>query len=413
MNKKACFKCGSQDHFIRDCPELPEKDKYQNAIPSNIAARGRPLRNTGNVTSSKGTKKDSAVRSEARAPARAYAIRAREDASSPDVIIDTFSLYDFDVIALIDPGSTHSCVCENLVSSKSFSAESIKFVIKVSNPLRKYVLVDKVCKNCLLMTRVLDAKVFELKIESVPVVCEYPYVFPKELPGLPPIKEVEFAIELVLGTSPISIAPYRMAPTKLKELKSQLQELTDRGFVRPSFSPWGAPVLFVKKKDESMRLCIDYHQLKKFTIKNKYRLPRIDDLFDQLKGATVFSMAIISCELKIQMYRRMHLEQVISKLARIQGSSEIVSRYHLSLSTFELWYFEYMACIGLAQPNTRSSRRACMAICRARSSHTDVCVGLVTQVIELHGVGHGLGHGHVLPFRMCTRPVRRACLVAV
>ncbi|KAK5839326.1 hypothetical protein PVK06_008103 [Gossypium arboreum] len=80
-----------------------------------------------------------------------------------------------------------------------------------------------------------------------------------------------------------------MAPTELKELKAQLQELTDKGFVRPSFSPWGAPVLFVKKKDGSMRLCIDYRQLNKVTIKNKYPLPRIDDLFDQLKGATVFS----------------------------------------------------------------------------------------------------------------------------
>ncbi|KAA3466497.1 Gag-Pol polyprotein [Gossypium australe] len=126
---------------------------------------------------------------------------------------------------------------------------------------------------------VLDTKVSESKIESVPVVCEYPDVFPKELPMLPLIREVEFAIELVPGTSPISIAPYRMAPTELKELKSQLQELTDRG----------APVLFIKKKDGSMRMCIDYRQLSKVTIKNKYLLPRIDDLFDQLKGATLFS----------------------------------------------------------------------------------------------------------------------------
>ncbi|KAG8483128.1 hypothetical protein CXB51_022047 [Gossypium anomalum] len=109
-----------------------------------------------------------------------------------------------------------------------------------------------------------------------PLVCEYPDVFLEELPGLPLIREVEFAIELVLRTSPISIAPYRMAPTELKELKAQLQELTDR-------------VLFVKKKDGSMRLCIDYRQLNKVTIKNKYPLPRINDLFDQLKGATVFS----------------------------------------------------------------------------------------------------------------------------
>ncbi|KAA3487640.1 DNA/RNA polymerases superfamily protein [Gossypium australe] len=131
---------------------------------------------------------------------------------------------------------------------------------------------------------VIDSKVNEKKVESVPVVCEFPDVFPKELPGLPPIREVEFGIDLLLGTTSISIAPYRMAPTELKELKSQLQELTDRGFARPSFSPWGAPILFVKKKDGTMRICIDY-----MTIKKKYPLPKIDDLFNNLKGATVFS----------------------------------------------------------------------------------------------------------------------------
>ena len=136
---------------------------------------------------------------------------------------------------------------------------------------------------------VINTKEVEKKVELVPVVCEFTDVFPEELSGLPPVREVEFGIDLIPGTAPISIAPYRMAPTELKELKSQLQELTDKGFVRPSFSPWGAPVLFVKKKDGSMRLCVDYRQLNKVTIKNKYPLPRIDDLFDQLKGATWFS----------------------------------------------------------------------------------------------------------------------------
>ncbi|KAG8503464.1 hypothetical protein CXB51_001447 [Gossypium anomalum] len=135
---------------------------------------------------------------------------------------------------------------------------------------------------------VLDSKESEKKLETVPIVCEFPDVFPKELPGLLPIREVEFSIELVPRTTPISIALYRMALTELKELKSQLQELTDRGFARPSFSPWGAPVLFVKKKDGTMRMCIDYRQLNKVTIKKKYPLPLIDDLFDQLKGASVF-----------------------------------------------------------------------------------------------------------------------------
>nr|GFA03416.1 reverse transcriptase [Tanacetum cinerariifolium] len=114
-------------------------------------------------------------------------------------------------------------------------------------------------------------------------------VFPDELPGIPPVREVKFSIELILGSEPISKAPYRMAPIELKELKDQLQELLERGFIHPSVSPWGATVLFVKKKDGSMRLCIDYRELNKITIRNRYPLPRIDDLFDQLQGAMHFS----------------------------------------------------------------------------------------------------------------------------
>ena len=120
----------------------------------------------------------------------------------------------------------------------------------------------------------------KLRIEEVPVVREYVEVFPEELPGLPPDRTIEFEIELIPGTGPISKAPYRMAPAELKELQVQLQELLDKGFIRPSHSPWGAPVLFVRKKDGSVRLCIDYQELNKVTVKNKYPLPRIDDLFD-------------------------------------------------------------------------------------------------------------------------------------
>ncbi|KAA3470060.1 reverse transcriptase [Gossypium australe] len=283
-NNKACYKCVSRDHFIRDCLGLAKKDNVQCARSSNTTARGRPPRNIENVS---------------------------------------------------DPGSTHSYVCVNLVSSKTLPVESTKLVIRVSNPLGKCVLVDKVCKNCPLMFRdfflsnlmllpfnefdiilgmdwltlhnaisidlrsqnseivriessdlngllavissmkalnyvkkgceaylayVIDTKVTEKKVESVHVVCEFPDVFREELLGLPSIREVEFGIDLVLEITPISIAPYRMAPTELKALK---------GFTRPSFSPWGAPVLFVKKKDGTMRMCIDYRQLNKETIKNK------------------------------------------------------------------------------------------------------------------------------------------------
>jgi len=121
------------------------------------------------------------------------------------------------------------------------------------------------------------------------VVQDFVDVFPEEVPGLPPSREVEFSIDLVLGTGPVSMAPYRMAPTELVELKKQIEDLMEKQFIRPSTSPWGAPVLLVKKKDGSSRLCVDYRQLNKMTIKNKYPLPRIDGLMNQLHGSSVFS----------------------------------------------------------------------------------------------------------------------------
>ena len=151
MNDQACFKCGSMDRFIHECPELVEQDMKQNMRPSNTVARGRPPRNTGNESGSQRGTKDTTVRSEARAPARAYAIHAREEASSPDVITDTFTLYNTFMIAVIDPGLTHSYICMNLVNSKTLTVESTEFVIRVSNPLGRCVLVDKVCKNYPLM----------------------------------------------------------------------------------------------------------------------------------------------------------------------------------------------------------------------------------------------------------------------
>ena len=118
---------------------------------------------------------------------------------------------------------------------------------------------------------------------------EFPDVFPDDLPGMPPDRDIEFIIELLPGTAPIAKRPYRMGVNELEELKKQLKELSDKGFIRPSASPWGAPVIFVDKKDGTQRMCVDYRSLNEVTIKNKYPLPRIDDLFDQLRGACVFS----------------------------------------------------------------------------------------------------------------------------
>ncbi|GJT00215.1 putative reverse transcriptase domain-containing protein [Tanacetum coccineum] len=153
---------------------------------------------------------------------------------------------------------------------------------------------EYMAKGCQVFLAQISAKKEEDKserkqIEDVPIVRDFPEVFPEDLPGLPPARPVEFQIDLVPGAAPVARAPYRLAPSEMKELSEQLQELSDKGFIRPSSSPWGAPVLFVKKKDGSFRMCIDYRELNKLTVKNRYPLPRIDDLFDQLQGSSIYS----------------------------------------------------------------------------------------------------------------------------
>ena len=138
-----------------------------------------------------------------------------------------------------------------------------------------------VSKGCLaFLVHLRDDTTQVPSIESVLIVREFMDVFPADLPRMPPDRDIDFGIDLEPGTRPISIPPYRMAPAELRELKAQLQELLGKGFIRPSASPLGAPVLFVKQKVGIFRMCIDYRQLNKVTIKNKYPLPRIDDFFD-------------------------------------------------------------------------------------------------------------------------------------
>nr|GFC89722.1 putative reverse transcriptase domain-containing protein [Tanacetum cinerariifolium] len=140
----------------------------------------------------------------------------------------------------------------------------------------------------LFVAQVVEKEPIERRLEDVSIIRKFPNLFPEDLPGLLPPQQVEFEIELVPGAAPVACAPYRLAPSEMKELAKQLQELLDKGFIRPSLSPWGAPVLFVKKKEGSFCMCIDYRELNKLTIKNHYPLLRIDDLFDQLQGSSVY-----------------------------------------------------------------------------------------------------------------------------
>nr|GFA05897.1 putative reverse transcriptase domain-containing protein [Tanacetum cinerariifolium] len=144
-------------------------------------------------------------------------------------------------------------------------------------------------ETLIIRAKVIEKKSDEKRLENIHVVREFPDVFQEELSGLPPVRQVEFQIDLILRATPVACAPYRLAPSEMQELSNQFQELADRGFIHPSTSPWGAPILFVKKKDGSFRMCIDYRELNKLNVKNRYPLPRIDDLFNQLQGSSIYS----------------------------------------------------------------------------------------------------------------------------
>ncbi|KAL5545109.1 hypothetical protein UlMin_008893 [Ulmus minor] len=202
-------------------------------------------------------------------------------------------LHDYDVILGMDFLSKYNATIEcrhRRVVFRPTEGDEFSYVGEggrshkvIISSMRARKLLSSGCQGYL--ATVVDTTHEEkFKPEEIAVVREFPDVFPEELPGIPPEREISFEIELLPGSAPVSKAPYRMAPAELKELQIQLQELLDKGFIRPSYSPWGAPVLFVKKKDGTLRMCIDYRELNKLTIKNKYPLPRIDDLFDQLKG---------------------------------------------------------------------------------------------------------------------------------
>ncbi|KAA0067940.1 pol protein [Cucumis melo var. makuwa] len=269
---------------------------------------------------------------------RVFATTRQEVERAGTVVTGTLPILGHYAFVLFDSGSSHSFISSVFVQHVGLEVEPLRSVLSVSTPSREVLLSKEKIKACRveianhmldvtllvldmqdfdvilgmgasivcipkvisamkaskllnqgtwgILASVVDTREPEVSLSSELVVREYPDVFPDELPRLPPPREID---ELEPDTAPISRASYRMALTELKELKVQLQELLDKGFIRPSLSPWGAPVLFVKKKDGSMRLCIDYRELNKVTVKNRYLLPRIDDLFDQLQGATVFS----------------------------------------------------------------------------------------------------------------------------
>nr|GEY00223.1 putative reverse transcriptase domain-containing protein [Tanacetum cinerariifolium] len=244
-----CFECGALGHFKRDYPKLKNKDG------GNVNAQGWVYA-VGDAEKKR---------------------NASRDADS-NVVTGTFLLNKRYASILFETGADRSFM------SIAFSS----LIDIVPTPLRNSYDVE------LADGKIISAKKEEDKSEGkqlkdVPIVQDFTKVFPEDLPGLPPARLVEFQINLILGAAPVTRAPYRLAPSEMKDLSEQLQELSDKGFLRPSSSPLGAPILFVKKKDGSFKMCIDYQELNKVTMKIRYPLLRIDDLFDQLQGSSVYS----------------------------------------------------------------------------------------------------------------------------
>nr|CAH66097.1 OSIGBa0114I04.4 [Oryza sativa] len=312
-----CFNCGDPGHYADKCPK-----------PRCV--KNVPAPNNSNVPAPK---------------ARVNHVAAAEAQNAPDVVLGTFPVNSIPATVLFDSGATHSFMSKSFASNHGMEVVSLGRPLLVNTPGNQ-VFSTQYCPSAtieieevpfpssliLLESKDLDVilgmdwlsrhrgvidcanrKVTltssngetvsffvsspkshgvilnQVALQEIPIVQDYPDVFPEDLPGMPPKRDIEFRIDLVPGTNPIHKRPYRMAANELAEVKKQVEDLLQKGYIRPSTSPWGAPVIFVEKKDHTQRMCVDYRALNEVTIKNKYPLPRIDDLFDQLEGATVFS----------------------------------------------------------------------------------------------------------------------------
>ncbi|GJX93732.1 putative reverse transcriptase domain-containing protein [Tanacetum coccineum] len=313
--KPTCFECGAQGHFKRECPKLKNNNNRGNQVGG------------GN------------------APAKVYAVGHAGTNPDSNVVTGTFLLNNRYASILFDTGADRSFVSTAFSSQIDITPTALDHYYDVELADGRIIGLNTILRGCTLNllnhpfninlmpvelgsfdaiigtrgssahiisytktqeymlkgcpvflaninTKETEDKSEKKRLEDIPIVWDFPDVFPEDLPGLPLTRQVEFQIDLIPGATPVAQAPYRLAPSEMKEVSEQLKELFDKGFIRPSSSPWGASVLFVKKKDGSFRMCIDYRELNKLTVKNRYPLPRIDDLFDQLQGSSDLSYAI-------------------------------------------------------------------------------------------------------------------------
>ncbi|GKD03014.1 putative reverse transcriptase domain-containing protein, partial [Tanacetum coccineum] len=271
LTVKACYECGSTDHVRSAYPRLnraqgPEEN-HPNQVATNNGGQGRG--NQGN-----------------QARGRAFMLGAEEARQDPNIVTglepnDLGFRYEIEIASgqLVEIDKVIKG-CKLEIEGHVFDIDLIPFGHGSFN-----VIIERPEEKARLL---MSSKDSDKKQEEIVVVRDFPEVFPDDLSRLSPIREIEFRIELIPVATSVEKSPYRLAPSEMEELSGQLKELQDKGFIRPSSSPWGVPVLFVKKNDGSFRMCIDYRELNKLTVKNRYPLPRIDDLFDQLQGSQFF-----------------------------------------------------------------------------------------------------------------------------
>ncbi|GKB48205.1 putative reverse transcriptase domain-containing protein [Tanacetum coccineum] len=271
QNAVTCYECGVQGHFKKDCPKL------KNGNHGNQCGNGN-------------------------APTKVYVVGNAGTNPDSNVVTGTFLLNDRYASILFDTSADRSFVSTTFSSRIDITPTTLDHYYDVELADWKIIKINTIIRGCTLnfLDYPFNINLMPVELGSFDVIIGMDWLSKYHavidcaekivhLSGLPPTRQVEFQINLMLDAASVVRAPYRLAPSEMKDLSEQLQELSDKGFIRPSSSPWGAPVLFVKKKDGSFRMCIDYRELNKLTVKNRYPLPRIDDLFDQLQGSSVYS----------------------------------------------------------------------------------------------------------------------------
>ncbi|GKB04749.1 putative reverse transcriptase domain-containing protein, partial [Tanacetum coccineum] len=269
---RPCYKCGSTDHVKSACPRLNRAQELEENRPSQVAANNGEPNDLGfryeiEIASGQLVEIDKVIKG----------CKLEIEGHVFDIDLIPFRHGSFDMVIGMDWLSNYKVQI-------IFHEKVVRIPLSDGKVLR--VVGERPKEKARLL---MSAKASDKKQEEIVVVRDFPEVFPDDLSGLSPIREIEFRIELIPRATPVAKCPYHLAPSEMEEFSRQLKELQDKGFIRPSLSPWGAPVLFVKKKDGSFRMCINYREFNKLTVKNRYPLPRIDDLFDQLQRSQFFS----------------------------------------------------------------------------------------------------------------------------